>query len=310
VATDLDSAQPHRGPGPAERALTDPAADSRWRRALAERFAAGYPERPGVRSVLLGGSVARGLADRWSDIELMVFWDGEPSQALRGQAVAAGGGTLVTAWDYDEDNAEWSDDVLLDGVEVQVSHRTVAGTHRWLADVIEDFAPDLVKQDLIALIRSGVPLHGADLISRWRRQTAEYPPELALAMVRAHLDFRSGWQRRKLLARGDLVPLYADLVDTARNVVLVLLGLNHSYFPHLGFKWLPQVTAELPQALAELAARLDALFTSAPAEAATLADALIEETLLLVEAQMPEAGAAAELALVRAVRPVREAPPQ
>lgn len=211
---------------------------SGWRRELAERFAAGYRGLAGVRAVLLSGSVARGLADRWSDIELMVFWDGEPSEAARREAISHGGGTLVTAWEFDEDNAEWSDDVLLDGVEVQVSHRVVAVTEGWLADVTSAADPDLVKQDLVALIRFGVPMLGLDVIGRWRRQTAEYPPELALAMVQAHLSFRSGWQRRKLLDRGDLLPLYADLVDTARNVVLVLLGLNRVYFPHLGFKWL------------------------------------------------------------------------
>jgi hypothetical protein len=263
-----------------------------------------------VRAVLLGGSVARSLADRYSDIELMVFWDGEPSETLRRQAIAAGGGTLVTGWDYDADNAEWTDEVLLEGVEVQVSHRTVAGTERWLADVIEAADPDLVKQDLIALIRYGVPMHGFDLIGRWRGQTAEYPPALALAMVRTHLDFRSGWQRRKLLERGDLLPLYADLVDTARNVVLVLLGVNHTYFPHLGFKWLPRLAAELPRAPTGLAGRLDSLFTAAPGEAVELADALIEETLELVEALMPEAGAAAELASVREVRPTWDSPPR
>jgi hypothetical protein len=128
-------------------------------------------------------------------------------------------------------------------------------------------------------------------------------------MVRAHLDFRSRWQRRKLLERGDLVPLYADLVDTARNVVLVLLGLNRTYFPHLGFKWLPRTTAGLDDAPPELAERLGLLFTATPAEAVAVADALIEETLVLVEARMPGVGAAAELALVRQERPVWDGPP-
>jgi hypothetical protein len=58
-----------------------------------------------------------------------------------------------------------------------------------------------------------------------------------------------------------------------------------------------------------LAARLDALFTSGPAEAVGVADALIEETLELVEAEMPGSGAAGELASVRESRPTWDAPP-
>jgi hypothetical protein len=282
---------------------------SGWRRALGEGFATGYQGVPGVRAVLLTGSVARGLADRYSDIELAVFWDDPPSRVLRDHAVRAGGGRLVACHEYDEENDEWADDVLVSGVEVQVSHRTVAGTERWLADVLTGFDPDLVKQDLIALIRHGVPLYGTALLTAWQQGTADYPAALGLAMVRAHLDFRSRWQRRKLLDRGDLLPLYADLMDSARNVILVLLGLNRVYFPHLGFKWTARLVAELPDAPAELAARLDAILTAEPHDAVRLTDALLEETLQLVDSRLPQAGAAAELALFRAGRPVWDEPP-
>ena len=283
--------------------------DSQWRRELAEEFAAGYRERPGVRSVLLSGSVARGTADRYSDIELLVVWSGPPGDDVRPAAVAAGGGQLVTAYEYDDENAEWSDDVLHSGVEIQVSHRTEAATGQWITDVTAGFDPDLTKQDLIALIRTGVPLAGAGLIDEWRRQADDYPAPLGDAMIRAHLAFRSAWQRRKLLDRQDLIPLYADLVDTARNVVLVLLGLNHTYFPHLGFKWVPALAASLAEAPPGLGDRLATLFTAAPAEAVRAADALIEETLELVAARRPEVGAAEELILVRQTRPVWAAPP-
>ena len=296
----------------AGRSVADSAgmeSDSRWRRALAERYAAAYRDLPGVRAVLLTGSVARGLADRYSDVELMVFWSEPPAAPPRRKAAEAGGGAVTTLHGYDEENDEWADDVLVSGVEVQVSHRTVAGTERWLADVTTRFAPDLVKQDLIALIRHAVPLHGADLVRTWQRRAAGYPPELALAMIRAHLDFRSSWQRHKLLDRGELLPLYADLVETVRNVVLVLLGLNRVYFPHLGFKWLPALAGELAIAPEDLAARLDAVFTAPPAEAARTADALVEQTLELVHAHLPEAGAAEELARFRQRRPVWDSPP-
>jgi hypothetical protein len=282
---------------------------SRWRRALAERYAAGYPHLPGVRAVVLAGSVARGIADRYSDIELMVFWDGPPEEPLRRRAAEAGGGTVAACHGYDPDNDEWADDVLVSGVEVQVSHRTVAGTERWLADVLDRADPDLVKQDLIALIEHGVALSGAELVQAWQRRVAHYPAPLALAMVRAHLDFGSAWQRRKLADRGELLPLYDDLTATVRNVLLVLLGLNRVYFPHLGFKWMHRLATRLPVAPADLASRLDAVLTAPPETAVPVADALITETLTLVAAHLPDAGAAEELALFRQERPVWDTAP-
>jgi hypothetical protein len=275
---------------------------TRLRRTLAERFATGYHDLPGVRAVLLAGSVARGCADRWSDIELMVFWDGPPPEPLRRQAAQAGG-VVQTLYGYDADNDEWADDVLVSGIEVQVSHRTTAGTEAWLADVTAGFDPDLVKQDLIALIRYGVALSGGELVGQWRRRTDGYPGPLRLAMVREHLDFGSAWQRAKLLARGELLPLYSDLVGVLRRIVLVLLGLNGVWFPHLGFKWLGAL--DLPLAPPDLVARIDAVLTGEPGAAVRDLDALAGETLELVAEHLPEAGAAEVLAALRRRRPVR-----
>jgi len=273
------------------------------------RFSAGYVGLPGVRALLLTGSVARGWADRYSDIELMLFWDGPPTEPLRRRGVEAGGGLPHAFHGYDPDNAEWADDVLVDGVEVQVSHRDVAHTGDWLADVTQRYDPSLVKQDLIALIEYGVPLHGAPLIDAWRQRCTPYPPQLALAMVRQHLDFQSTWQRRKLLARRDLLPLYTDLLHTAHQVVLILLGLNRVYFPHLGFKWLPQLTADLKIAPPDVTGKLQVLLTAAPHTAVQVADALIAETLQLVAAHLPNAGATDELALLHHERPTWDQPP-
>jgi hypothetical protein len=268
------------------------------RRAIAERVAAECAACAGVRAVLLSGSVARGLDDDWSDIELMVFWDGEPTESSR-----RGLPGLQTCWEYDEDNDEWADDLLVGGVEAQVSHKTVAGAESWIAACVEAADPDLTKQDFVALVRYGVPLHGSELIAAWRSATDHYPDALRLAMVKEHLNFRSDWHRRKLLDRGELLPLYTDLLDSARNVYLVLLGLNGVWFPHLGFKWLRQTAAGLTVAPPDLAARLDTVFAGAPGVAVRAVGELIAETLSLVEERLPETGAAEELAQVRTDRP-------
>jgi hypothetical protein len=267
-------------------------------RALATRFAAAYAPLAGVRAVLLTGSVARGWADRYSDIELMVFWDGEPDQQLRHQAARDGGGTMVTCWDYDEENEEWSDDILLDGVEIQVSHRDRAATADWIADVVEDGDTSLTKQDLIALIQFGVPLAGDGLIASWRDACKVYPDALAAAMLAEYADFRSVQQRAKLLERGELLALSMDLTQSARNVFLCLLAHNRVYFPHLGYKWIRPVLRTLPDVPADAADRLDAVVSAPPAEAVAAADALIADTLRLV-------GADDELAALYAQRPTR-----
>ena len=48
--------------------------------------------------MLLGGSVARGQADRYSDIELSVVWREPPTEADRAAAISAAAGDLVTLY--------------------------------------------------------------------------------------------------------------------------------------------------------------------------------------------------------------------
>lgn len=164
---------------------------SRWRLEMARGFSRAYEGIDEGRAVLLAGSVARGIADRYSDVEMMVFWDGAPTDEARRAAVERGGGVLVTLYAYDAENGEWSDDIHMRGVEFQVSHRRVELTETWLADVVERADTSLTKQDLISIIQYALPLKGADLIETWRTRVADYPDALQAAMVKEHLWFKS-----------------------------------------------------------------------------------------------------------------------
>ena len=46
---------------------------SAWRLELARSYIEPYRERAAI--AVLGGSVAQGVADRWSDIDTIVYWD-------------------------------------------------------------------------------------------------------------------------------------------------------------------------------------------------------------------------------------------
>ncbi|MEU8221737.1 nucleotidyltransferase domain-containing protein [Kribbella sp. NPDC048915] len=51
---------------------------ARWRRDVARPAMRWYADLDGVDAVMLGGSTARGDADRWSDVEIGVFWSRPP----------------------------------------------------------------------------------------------------------------------------------------------------------------------------------------------------------------------------------------
>ena len=95
---------------------------------VAETMAPRYAANDGVAAVLLAGSVARGLADARSDVEVDVYWHRPPSDAERRAIVDDAG----WEWVYAEvDEHEWADGVRLDGVKVDVS-QFVTAHHRRL----------------------------------------------------------------------------------------------------------------------------------------------------------------------------------
>jgi hypothetical protein len=106
---------------------------SQWRQSFAQQIAPIYAANPHVAAVILGGSTARGHADRYSDIEVGVFWHQPPSDADRKSAANAIPGDLVRLYPYDPMEEVWSDDYMLgraqhdqprSGVLLEVVHYT------------------------------------------------------------------------------------------------------------------------------------------------------------------------------------------
>ncbi len=213
-------------------------AASQWRHTLAQQLAPIYAANPHVAAVLLGGSTARGHADRYSDIELGVFWHQPPTDADRQTAATAIEGDLVRLYPYDPTEEVWCDDYMLgrahpdqpkSGILVEVVHYTTDFLNRTFDAVLRDYNPDALKQNLIAGVVDGVPLHNAELVQRWKARAAIYPDGLALAVVKRYAMIDHFWRWEMWLARsGNLMMLYQLYTQTQQQLLHMLLGLNRS----------------------------------------------------------------------------------
>ena len=83
------------------------------RLSLAHHFAAAYTQNSNIAAVLVGGSTARGCADRYPDIELGVFWYEPPSDEDHAQTVERTGGDLIHLYLFDPDENSWQDDFMI-----------------------------------------------------------------------------------------------------------------------------------------------------------------------------------------------------
>ena len=293
-------------------------AASRWRLTLVQQVADVYAGNPQVAAVLVGGSTARGQADRYSDIELGVFWHQPPSDSDRQLAADQVDGDLVRLYPYDPAEEVWCDDYMLgraqadqpkSGVLVEVVHSTTATVDRTFDAVLQEHSPDIVKHNVIAGIVDAVPIHGAEHIREWQARAAQYPEELAVAVVNRHAQIDHFWRWEMWHARSDnLMMLYQSFAEVQQQLLHVLLGINRVYY--FGFKWLDVVDRRLQHKPADLVHRLRRVYVGAPAECARELAALVEETYDLVEQQLPAVDVARLRAIFRYRRPVwDEAPP-
>jgi len=231
-------------------------AASQWRFKIAERVALIYAENQKVAAVIVGGSTARGHADRYSDVEISVFWHQLPTEADRKIVVEQSGADLIRLYPYFEDEQVWCDDFMIgrsepdqpkSGLLVEVAHHIVDMIDTILKQVIQEYNPDAQKLNLIAGVVDGISISGSDLLTQWKNQAKAYPRELSLAVIRRHAQIDHFWRWQMWLERGDYrILMYQSFVEVQKKLLHMLLGLNCQFY--FGFKWLDVVIARGNQA--------------------------------------------------------------
>jgi hypothetical protein len=259
---------------------------TRWRYALAERIAAAYAADPNAQVVMIAGSVGRGRADRFSDIEVDVYYDRAPTTEERIGAVGRCGATVEL---LDEDPDEWEEQMLIDGFHAATSTFLMSTMERYLAEVVErcEIAPS--AQTRLYSLQHAVTVKGADVVERWRAKAAHYPEGLRDAMLQHYLPFHGFWYAEEMLAaRDDVLLLYSGFVDIERQLLGALLGLNRLYLPtpdHM--KGMDEMIGSMALKPGDLSARLKRAFRVEPTAGIRLLKELIAETLQLVEQHVP-----------------------
>jgi hypothetical protein len=238
----------------------------------------------------VAGSVAAGVADQYSDLELDCYWLADPTDQERQRPVEALGGDLETLWSYDERDQEWSEDFRLGELDISVSNFLVSTVDAFLDDVVVRADTDPIKHMRLAAVQRCRPLTGSGIVDVWRDRAAHYPDELVERMVRRALTPQAllGWSGRDaLLARGDLIVAYDLLARIEGAVVGALLALNRVYRPHELFKWQRATLGELSIAPTDLARRLEEIWDVSNDRCFDRAERLLLEVLDLVQHRVP-----------------------
>ncbi|MEP7218191.1 MAG: nucleotidyltransferase domain-containing protein [Bacteroidota bacterium] len=260
----------------------------RWRVELARKIAGYYASHPGIVMIVIGGSAARGVADAYSDIDMLIYWTKVDGDWLASAPLEPHGGKRFTFRGMFDDRV-YLEQYRIGDLKIDVGHLEMAWWEEQVADVLEkhDEASDV--QEMLYGFLNAIPLHGDQLYAESCDRISRYPEALALKMVTAHLHFYPLWVFSEHgLGRGDLLSFYDYLRGAITDIIGVLAGLNRIYTSTNKPKRTGDLLRKMPIAPRDVAGRIDAILAGDRRDAVPLLGELIEEVIDLVEVHMPE----------------------
>lgn len=258
------------------------------RKELAWRISQSFAKNPKAKVVMIAGSVGRGQADAYSDIEIDVYWSHPPSEEERRVAIEDSGASLLSLYPFEQD--EWSEEAEIARVRVQTSTFLVVTMEGYLSEVIEHYSTNSLAQIRIAAVQQGVPVVGVEMVEKWRDKAARYPVQLSLAMVKENLDLAGLLAAAHMLAeRNDFIAYYKVVDKIVERILGILLGLNQLYLPNPSFKWVENLVNQMVLCSPNnLLSRLQRIYKGSPQAGVVGLTSVVEDTFKLVESHFPE----------------------
>ena len=223
---------------------------------------------------VLTGSVSRGVADDYSDIEMVFYVDRLPLSQDREEWLQHIDATKVVR------HKETSDSVWVTfsthRVWVETGWQTFATQEKALDELLTGTVTDHGELTLAWVIAHAVPLRSTRHLARWKQKLTRYPESLP-----AHIIADSGrfWtlehvfeERWVLLQRGDAMSLAERLLGDVQFLLRILFAVNHQWEPE--WKWLQAEVEHLTIKPERLAERINAIFAS-PQNEETIAQYLL-----------------------------------
>ena len=258
---------------------------SLWRLELARRYIEPYRERAAI--AVLGGSVAQGVADRWSDIDTIVYWDEIDRDWLETPRAGADGERFTWVEHYPGNAC--LEQYRFGTVKADVAHVRLGWLDELIDGTLSGESFDTTSLDVLRGVEESIVLFGEERYEPIRARVLDYPDALRRALVEANLTVAPSWIYDGMgRDRGDLVVFYEYVLATMRQVVGILAGLNRVYVAPEKLKRVGVVVGRMPLTPPDAAARLDALLDLPRDQVKAELDDLVGRTLDLVEEHLPD----------------------
>jgi hypothetical protein len=263
---------------------------------LGKKILKPYTLLPNARAAMITGSVAEGVSDFYSDLDMTVYYEGELPSEEELARIRAKNGAPERVWLLG-DRAEGSiaEAYELNGIQAQIGHATIPVWENEIAEVLERHNADTPLHKAMSGTLESITVFGEEYMDRWKEKIAAYPEGLRRALIAKHLQFFPYWNiEKQISARDATIWHYQILTESAYNLVAILAGLNRLYFTSFQFKKMHRLLEQMEHKPENFADRLEGTFAQPPAEAALTLESLVRDVLALVEQEMPDVDVSAQ----------------
>lgn len=235
-----------------------------------------------LMALAIGGSVSRGQADEYSDLELLCFWDVFPELDTRIELIETIKGTPL--FDIDEDTIE--DNIVLNDIQVDITHNTIDYYDSIISDVLEY---NLADQKSLAVFNTTnylYPLFGENILNSWKEKTLTYPHKLSINVIYDNLKYLHNGNVELHIQRDNPTEFYGQIVNTQRTIFNILSALNNSYSG--GYKWMYAELDHMTIKPVDIIIRFKEMFIQNKYQSIEDLFAMVYETLYLINISLPD----------------------
>lgn len=268
--------------------MINPTKASLWRRELAKDIVKQYSARPGLEMALLGGSPARGIADEFSDMDIVLYWKKLDTKWIKSQPLEKLGCKIVTLLDMPKEQAAL-EIYTLKGLIVEIGHSTVGSLQNEIKEVTEDHKVNPSIINSIGGFLDAFPLAGESQYRSFKAAIPKYPRSLAKKAIEQNLGFFwNGCLENQGVKRGEILFVYDAISFTLKKLINILAALNGLYFWAGEPRWLDYRSQKMKHCPPRLWSRIKRMYQEPPEKALTDMNRLKDEVLALVSKYMPE----------------------
>lgn len=254
---------------------------------LSKKVSDSYKSNPNFISSMVTGSAAKGISDKYSDVDMSIFYKKPLTkkyfEEVKQSAINSGGGFYHG--DHKNGFAVYH---IIDGVKVDTGHGTISDHEKLIKDFLKNPVLDYNHQIIASGTLFAIPLHGENYINKWKKWYSNYPEKLSDLMIKENLKFHSKWVLEKMgLKRKESIFVTETILKSLANSVKVLCGLNHEYHPGK-LKGMGYTISNLKHQPKNLNNCINTIFKIPQEKAVKEINKLVSDTLKLVEKIRPD----------------------